>query len=190
MIACAPNRWSPDRIAAWLTMLPSCAMRELEHAGVVRLTLEPPVHGWLDVTLEVDDFVLREPGSWVINDPLCELVDAGPFLARGEIGARRVFFYGEPGGYVLDLENVDGTLVHLRVGTRDHSPGVPASNHPLRMKIERATDAWTLARAIREAVDDLFERVGSEEALPGWRDPRTYAPALAELRRLTRERHR
>lgn len=158
--------------------------------GVVRWALGRPVHGWLPITLELDDYVLCESGSWVINDPLHELVEAGAFLARGEVGARRVFVYLEPAGYVIDLESVDGTTVHVRVGTRGDFRGVPRPEHPLRVEIECTVDGWTMARAIREAVDGLFIEVGTEQALAGWRDPSPYREPLATLRRLTRERRR
>jgi hypothetical protein len=162
----------------------------MRHIRVVRWAFERPVHGWLPVMLELDDYVLRAAGSWVINDPLYELVEAGAFLARGEVGTRRAFLFLEPAGYVVDLENVDGTTVHVRVGTRGGFRGVPRADHPLRIEIECTVDHWTMARAIREAVDGLFTEVGTEHALAGWRDPTPYREPLATLRRLTRERRR
>lgn len=180
LVARSPVPWQHCRVSEGST----------RHVGVVRWALERPVHGWLPITLELDDYVLRESGSWVINDPLHELVEAGAFLARGEVGARRVFVYLEPAGHVIDLDDVDGTTVRVRVGTWGDFSGVPRADHPLRTEIERTVDAWTMARAIREAVDALFTEVGTELALAGWRDPSAYQAPLATLRRLTRERRR
>ncbi len=158
-----------------------------KHVGIVSIELQPPRNGWLPFALQLDEYRLEEAGSSILNDPLRELVEAGSFLARGEIGTRRVFIWVEPAGYAIDLDSLDGVLCRVSVGTRAELYPFGRSR-TLRTEVERTVDSWSLARAIREAVDELFAAVGSERELPGWHDPSAYADTLAELRSLTRER--
>lgn len=157
----------------------------MPHAPSVWIDLRPPRHGWLDYTIELGVFRLEESASWVLNDPLEELVETGLFLAGRGTETRRVCLWAEPGGYALDVWNVGDALSQVRIGSAsDFVP--PMAGRTLRQRHECTVDRTTLARAIRRAVHQLFLSAGPMLAHPHWRDPTRYAVAVTRLREIVR----
>lgn len=75
-------------------------MELIEH---ISLTLQPPKHGWLPLRLQLNDFVIDDSVSNVLNDPLGDLIGAVE-LCLAPAGARhRACLWLEPDGYAVDL---------------------------------------------------------------------------------------
>lgn len=53
-------------------------MRRVEQ---LELTLKPPRHGWLPFRLSLDDIVIEDAASNVLNDPLSSLFDLAQHVA-------------------------------------------------------------------------------------------------------------
>ncbi|AKF07646.1 hypothetical protein [Sandaracinus amylolyticus] len=147
----------------------------------IRVSLRPPVHGWLDVDIDLDEFRLDAAASWVLNDPLEELVDLGSFLARGGSGSRRVCLWGEPAGYAIDAWNLNDTLAQVLLSYAPHFIP-PMAGRAMRRKYVCTVERVGLARAIRAAVDELFAKAGAAVAPPHWHAPDRYAQTLVTLR--------
>lgn len=172
-------------------MLLRVSQREREDGVIpfarsVEIVLRPPEHGWLDFVIALDDDRLEIGASWVLNDPLDELIELGTFVARGSSGARRVCLWLEPQGYALDVTNLNETIAgfHLRYD-RNFVP--PMLGEPMRTEIRRNVDRAALATAIRRGVEDLFLETRFEFGEEHWHQGARHARALGELRAAHRD---
>lgn len=146
----------------------------------IALELRPPIHGWLEIVLALDDFRLASCASWVLNDPLEELVDLGLFVTRGSSGTRRVCLWTEPAGYALDAWNLNDELAQLRLSyAKSFVP--PMAGRALRLEHQCTVERSALAAAIRDALERLFSDMNCRLDPDHWHDTQRYARALREL---------
>ena len=146
----------------------------------IAIELRPPIHGWLEIGIVLDDFRLASCASWVLNDPLEELVDLGLFVTRGSSGTRRVCLWAEPAGYALDAWNLNDDLAQLRLGyAKSFVP--PMAGRALRLEHQCTVDRAALAAAIRDALERLLPDIQCGLDPEHWHDTRRYARALREL---------
>lgn len=121
----------------------------------ISLALGLPEHGWLPLRLQLDDFVLDEQISNVLNGPLSELIEAIAFCQAPLVGSHRVCLWLEPAGYALDF--IAGTTPDrciLRVSfDEDFVP--PMQGDLMEMVFEGEADA----SAIRGALESALVRV-------------------------------
>lgn len=78
----------------------------------LKISFEPPHHGWLPLKIEVANVVEELATSDVPNNPIEDLCDALFKVNRGE--AASVWLHSEPDGYFLGLEPI-GELLSVRL---------------------------------------------------------------------------
>lgn len=125
----------------------------------VRLDVSIPEHGWIWVRLRATDVDLAFRASWVPDDSLAALAEAGNRLAAGDTEAV-VSWHTEPDAYMFRFA-VAGDCCRLEVRDASTPNGV----------IEGVTESF--ARAIWRSLRRLQGQAGVEafEAAWGWPFP-------------------
>ena len=134
----------------------------------VSLLLLPPKHGWLRVRLELDDFVVDDAASNVLNDPVAELIEMLPTSAAPALHSPRVCFWLEPDGYAIDVLRARAAFRSvLRIYyDRDFVPPMRKREMAVRFECEVETD--TLSSALFAGLAGLLDGPGAG-ALDEWR---------------------
>lgn len=140
-------------------------MRSVDHA---RLLLSPPKHGWMPIRLELDEFVIEDAASNVLNDPLAALIEMFRFSVTPMSTGERVCLWLEPDGYAIDvLRTSVGTRSVLNVYyDRDFVP--PMQKHQMARRFECELDTEVLCAALFAGLSGLI--MGPQAAaLDTWR---------------------
>ncbi len=151
----------------------------------IRLTLQPPKHGWLAVKLELDDFVIDDVASGVLNDPIDEFLETLAFCQNPTSAGHRICLWGEPGGYAIDIA-VSSTPDRCIIRVSSHGDFIPPM-HGEEMKVEFEAEADTIrvSRAISAALGELL-RPTHQRTLDDWSPGQTYLQRFINLRNVRR----
>jgi hypothetical protein len=76
---------------------------------LLKLSFEPPHHGWLPLRIETSEIYEELTASDVPNNPIEDLCDALFKVKRGETAS--VWLHLEPDGYFLDIEPSGETVL-------------------------------------------------------------------------------
>lgn len=79
-------------------------MHEISH---FRLQLGRPEHGWLPVRLEMNDHIIEESASYILNDPVSGWLDFFAYVLDPTGPTARVCLWLEPSGYAIDAVSSD-----------------------------------------------------------------------------------
>ncbi len=148
----------------------------------ISLALGTPEHGWLPLRLQLNDFVLEEQISNVLNGPLSELIEAVAFCQPPLVGSHRVCLWLEPEGYALDFiagAAPDRCIVRVSFD-KDFFP--PMQEGLTEVFFDGEADAGAIRGALESALVELFAAVDAP-TLKMWKrkDEPNYAKRLAEL---------
>lgn len=147
----------------------------------IRLTLEPPKHGWLPTKLELGDFVVDDVASGVLNDPIEEFLEALAYCQNPTSAGNRICLWMEPGGYAIDIvASSTSDRCVLRVSFHgDFIP--PMRGKEMKVEFEAEADTIRVSRAISAAFGELLRPV-HQRALDDWGSRQTYLQRFTELR--------
>jgi hypothetical protein len=149
----------------------------------IRLTVRPPEAGWLPIRLELDDFVLEEWASNVLNDPVESLIEMLEMAERPDPDRVRVCFWLEPALYALDAIREErlapgetpGTgllLVRVLFNQAASPPGPPAWGRTMTTCFEGMLESRVLHAALVRALIALVDDPDAAE-LDHWQRGRT-----------------
>jgi hypothetical protein len=140
-------------------------MRSVSHVGII---VRPPRHGWLPLRVELDDFVVDEAASAVLNDPMEELLDLLAFLVAPDPVGVRLCIWLEPDGYAFDLSGTtDPDRCVMRV-FHDRTFVPPMQGRDMTLRFEGELETHQLRSTLHGALAGLLEGAGAR-ALDTWR---------------------
>lgn len=157
----------------------------------LELTLKPPRHGWLPFRLALDDIVLEDAASNVLNDPLSSLFDLASHLAGAGRLPSRVCLWLEPSGYALDAEPAGKPGLHILRLFYHHDFVPPMPGQSMTLRHEVSIESSRASRSLTRGLADLL-RDAEVDALNTWRTGETvgtYQERLRRLRALARSKH-
>ena len=120
--------------------------------AVIRLSYQPPVHGWLLLRLTVNENTVEIDASDVRNNPVKDLVTALALIATGAPAC--IWWHLEPDGYFMHF-TPKGDSVVLRV---DFAVGSEKrrARHVLQVEGSRKAILLPLWRFVREFESHAF----------------------------------
>jgi len=134
----------------------------------LELTLKPPRHGWLPFRLSLDDIVIEDAASNVLNDPLSSLFDLAEHVAGASKSPARACLWLEPSGYALDSEPASQPGVHVLRLFYHHDFLPPMSGRSMTLRHEVSIESSRASRALIRGLADLL-RDAEVDALNSWR---------------------
>ena len=149
----------------------------------VSFEFQPPRHGWLPLSIRLDQFALDLHASAVSNDPLKELIDWGQYVLDGTTGFRRVCFWLEPNGYALDVFASRLGLVKLRVASEE-SFHPPMATFPMKTEFACLVQRNRLAIGLYHSLSRFLDSAQSGLREHWHADSSHYARRIAVFRKL------
>lgn len=148
----------------------------------IRLTFQPPEHGWLPLKLELGDFVLDDIASGVLNDPIDEFFEALAFCDHPTSAGYRVRLWMEPGGYAIDMQPAsDSERCVIRIWS--YADFIPPLHGQEGMTVEFDGEVETarVSRVISSAFGELL-RPDHQASLDAWAPGQTYLQRFRAMR--------
>ncbi len=123
----------------------------------VYLDLGATSHGWLPFVLRFADYAIEDAASFVLNNPVDELIDLLQFLGAVASGFSRTCLWLEPAGYALDVAHRSAEDCGVTV-RYDDSFMPPMAGHAMSTVHRCIVPTGELRRALHQALESLFAR--------------------------------
>jgi hypothetical protein len=138
-------------------------MRSVSH---VRLLLLPPKHGWLPVRFELDDFIVDDAASNVLNDPVAERMDLLPSSVAPALHGPCVCFWLEPDGYAIDVLRASAPFRSVLRTYYDSNFVPPMQTREMSARFECEVETQTLSSALLAGLAELLDGPSRPNRVP------------------------
>jgi len=133
----------------------------------IKLNVDIPKHGWLPVRLELDDYAIECNASYILNDPVSELLDLLENVLASNFDGSRVCLWLEPPGYAIDVfATLDPDRCSLRI-LYGESVNPPMESGRMELCFECNCELTLLKRTLLEALTGLLQEA-NDNAMAEW----------------------